>query len=182
MYVPNGRSTALIVVLVCSLLASCVSGRVEHKMMRKDSIPVTCFEPPPDVVAKSGTANVDEAYSEIGRILKGSINISTETERIREISKSVNDYEVLDFRMCMNYANGAFTPEQYGIYVGQIRGLLQETPRFTSRQEVSPPGIKESSVSASSHEPGRQSLPGSEAARSVSSCSTSDPPISCLWK
>lgn len=172
----------LIVVLACSVLASCVSGRIAHKTTRRDGVVVTCLEPPPDIVAKSGRANVDAASKEIGRILKGSIDIFTETERVREISKSVNDYEVLDFRMCMNYANEALTPEQYGMYIGQIRGLLQEASHAGPRQSLSPSGVKQPAVPTSSYEPARMTNPAPEAVQPVGSCSDSDPSISCLWR
>lgn len=178
----NDRSTVLIVVLACFLLTSCVSGRTEHKMMRRDGTPVTCFEPPPDVVTKRVNANADAAYNEIGRILKGSVELATETQRIRELSKSVNDYEAIDFRVCMNYANEVLTREQYSLYLTDIKKLLQETSNAAPRQSLSPSSVKQPSVPTSSHESDRPSSPASGAERSVSSCSNSDPSISCLWK
>jgi hypothetical protein len=84
-------------------------------------------------MAKSAKGEVDLAVKELGQVVKGAAGMTVSPERIREISKNVNDFEVLDFRLCQQYGNGALTEQEYKI-------LLQELIPGASSNRTQIPG------------------------------------------
>jgi hypothetical protein len=99
---------------------------------------VKCFEPPPDVVLKKGDAKISAAVKEIGDIVKADASTELSTERIREISKEVNDYEIIEFRMCTQYGNNAIGPAEYQRFLTEVLPILRSSakPDLTSDTEL----------------------------------------------
>lgn len=117
------KRNMVLFILLFPLVTSCnaPSNRIPIELNRPDGQKVTCMQPPPDIIAKSASAKVDLAVKHLGEIVKGSIDSRTELERIRrEISPSVADFEVIDFRLCQQYANGVLNPGEYQKMVADL--------------------------------------------------------------
>jgi hypothetical protein len=122
--------------LVCVILSGCVSGRTVHEFSRLDGAKVRCFEPPPDVVLKKGDAKISAAVKEIGDIVKADASTELSTERIREISKEVNDYEVIEFRMCTQYGNNALGPVEYQRFLTEVLPVLRSSTKSQLKSDT----------------------------------------------
>ncbi|MDK2744336.1 MAG: hypothetical protein NDI90_15620 [Nitrospira sp. BO4] len=123
------RGTLLAVVataFLASNLMACVSGRTPHKFHPYGK-EVTCFEPPKDVVEKGGGVDASIAIKEIGEVLKASGSAKVDTQRIREISTGVNDFEVLEFRFCTQYGNEVLTPQEYQKFQTEVLPILHSS-------------------------------------------------------
>ena len=133
----------LFIVVPFTILLACtthLSDRKEHIYTRADGTPVKCLEPPPDVMAKGAGAEAEVAAKNIGRILKGNIKGQVETERIREISKNVSDFEAVEFRLCQQYGNGVLTPEQYQEFQRLLPVFHEEKKGWQGQTNVSKSG------------------------------------------
>ncbi len=91
--------------LLSQLTACTISPRNKHVFHLHSGKEVTCFEPPPDVMLKAAEGKVDVAVREIGEILKAGGSVRLDVQKIRELSPGINDYEVLEFRLCTQYGN-----------------------------------------------------------------------------
>jgi ankyrin repeat protein len=137
-----------ILIILLAFLATAVacaahtSNRKAHQMTRADGINVRCLEPPPDVIAHSQSLNIDLAVKNLGEVVRGSAGTQLDSQRIRNISAQVADFEVIEFRFCMQYANGILTPEEYRRFL-QLLPLLRESSGTVppARRELSELGI-----------------------------------------
>jgi hypothetical protein len=103
--------------------------RAKHELKRADGTPVTCFEPPPEVVKKVSVAtDIDASVKEIGALAKASVRGEVTPERIREkLPTDTAVYEVVHFRLCLDYANGLLTPAEYGAFKNATPGFMHPT-------------------------------------------------------
>jgi hypothetical protein len=80
---------------------------------RRDGITVQCDRLPPDVMNKSTKGTVDIAVSNIGQLVKGSAGVEIDPQQWFKTSPTIADYRAVQRSLCVDYANEAFTPEQY---------------------------------------------------------------------
>ena len=125
----------LILLLLLCLLVSCVplSERKKVELIRPDMIKVVCFEPPPDVIVKAGKFDANIAVKKIGELVKGTVEANIDPQRIREIAPDVNAFEVMQFRFCVDYGNGAFTPAEYQKFIRDIVPIYRKQEVETLR-------------------------------------------------
>ena len=101
-------------------------------MVRPTGEPVACFEPPPDVITKGVEIKAELMAKELGKVLEGTLISQVAVERIRRIDPPVAAFEVVDFRFCVQYANGLLGPAQFQEFQKML-GLFS-----ASRSEKSP--------------------------------------------
>jgi len=95
------------------------SKREKLKIKRPDKTVVTCLVPPPDVMTKASNTTVNAAIPKVVYILKNGgtgnagIDRKREFERVREELSDLNTYEVIEFRLCVQYGNGVLSAEEY---------------------------------------------------------------------
>lgn len=87
---------------------------------------ITCVEPPPTVLKSSSAIKIDASMPSILEAIKASTTVETKFERIRSVTVGVTDFEVLEYRMCVAYANGAISSEQYNDFINKILPDLKE--------------------------------------------------------
>lgn len=89
-----------------------------------------CIAPPADVMAKGVNANADFAAAKIGTLLKGTGGISIDIDRIRrEIPEDVAAFEVVDYRLCLQYGNQVISKEEYLSFTKQVLpAIKKQTP------------------------------------------------------
>jgi len=114
------RTTQILFIVV--ILASCAGPSKRNKVTIND---VTCIEPPPDVMSSEISAAVDAAISPIKDALRADISVAKKFERIREEIPNLQAVEVLEFRLCAAYANGAIDKDTYKQFISHILPLLK---------------------------------------------------------
>jgi hypothetical protein len=125
-----------IVVAACSYDGS---ERKIHTFTRPDGIPVTCVEPPQEVVklAKIST-EVDASAKEIGFIAKGVVRGEFTPERIREkLPEKVQVLEAVHYRLCLDYANDLLTKAAYQVYLSAYLDATGGLPRKEQSMNMS---------------------------------------------
>jgi len=90
--------------------------------------PVTCFEPPPDVMAGGGIAKVDANIPKVIEALKVDAETTVTYQRIRAEVPNLQATETVEFRLCAMYANGIVTPEQYQRFLTVLPLLRRGAP------------------------------------------------------
>lgn len=122
--------------LLSQLTACTISPRNKTVFHLPDGKEVTCFEPPPDVMLKAVEGKADLAAKEIGEILKAGGSVKLDVQKLRELSPGINDYEVLEFRLCTQYGNGSLTPEQYQKFQAEILPIIRPSSKPSIKSET----------------------------------------------
>jgi|CXWL01.1.fsa_nt_gi hypothetical protein len=128
------QHTGLLFLLALLLLleSSCMglpSQRRSVEFPQKDGPPIQCFEPPPDVIAKSGKANLELTAIRLGTLLRGTGGVGLAIERIRqELPQEVSIFEATEFRICAQYGNGALSKQEYHAFTEQIIPAYKKNP------------------------------------------------------
>ena len=117
----NQPLTSCNMFLTAALLTSCSLLRPDPIIIKE----VTCIKPPEDVVIRNAEASVDLTVKKIGQLLKASSSVRLDPVRVREISNDVNDFEVVEYRMCVAYANGIVSREQYSKFLTEFLPLAK---------------------------------------------------------
>ncbi len=139
------QTTGLLLLLPLLLLmeSSCSglpSKRQMHELTWKDGTTVQCLEPLPDVIAIGVKANSEVAAQKIGTLLKGTAGVGVDIERIRqELPSDVSAFELVEFKICMQYGNQVLSKEEYRAFTEQILppikkgtpAVSNEWPRLT---------------------------------------------------
>ena len=125
----NLKWTCCLLSTCCVFTASCSyqgGERLKHEIRKADGVVVTCFEPPPEVVKKASIdTDLEASAKEIGALAKASVRGEVSPERIREkLPSNVAAYEVIEFRMCLGYANGLYSAAEYRTFIEAKSGLL----------------------------------------------------------
>ena len=129
--------TIFLVGILPALLSACLSGRNVHNFIRSsDGRIVKCFEPPPDLILKSGDAKVTAAVKGIGDLLKAEGGVKVEAQKVREVSSGVNNFEVVDFRLCTQYGNDLLSPTQFQKFQDEILPILRSQSSKLSGSET----------------------------------------------
>ena len=112
--------TILVLVFIfLSIDAFAQSKRKIVSFKRPDGVKGACILPPDDVLTKKNLTIVNTQIPNVISILKkggsAGLNIdrNKEFERVREELSDLNIYEVMEFRLCMQYGNGVLTAEEY---------------------------------------------------------------------
>ncbi|MBA2487391.1 MAG: hypothetical protein H0V35_15120 [Nitrospira sp.] len=90
---------------------------------------VDCLSPPKEILNKEATTQTEVAVKNIGTLVKGSAGVKIDPERVRqELKPGVANWEVIDFRICAQYAKGVLTRQDYRTFTTEILPVLQESP------------------------------------------------------
>lgn len=119
--------------LLLPLLFSCSIGapseRKAEKLKAPDGTEITCYQPPPDVVVTGGKASAELTAIKLGEILQAKGGVGVDVERIRqELPPDVAVFELIDFRMCVRYANGLVSKEAFQTFNEQIAPAYRNNP------------------------------------------------------
>lgn len=115
------------------LLESSCSGSPSQRALvefpQKDASPIRCHEPPTDVIVKGGKASLELTAKRLGTLLQGTGGVGLDIERIRqELPPEVSAFEVIEFRICAQYGNGALSKEEYHAFTEQIIPAYTKNP------------------------------------------------------
>ena len=93
--------------------------RQRHELKGPDGRTITCFEPPPEVVQNVSVAlDVSASIKDIEGLIKNSVRGDVTPERIRDrLPKDVVVFEHVNFQLCVNYANGIYSSEEYRAFL-----------------------------------------------------------------
>jgi hypothetical protein len=110
------------------MFAGCTSPnkREAVELTRPNGEKVVCFIPPADVMTSERDIQVKAAIPKIKDVLNTSTSINEKYQRIREEIPNLQTIEVLEFRACVAYANGLFTPSNYMDLVNNILPLIKD--------------------------------------------------------
>ena len=126
------RTTGLFWLLPLLLLleSSCSLSPSERKPLEhtwKDGPQPICIAPPADVMVKGVNANADLAAAKIGTLLKGTGGVSIDIDRIRrEVPEDVAAFEVVDYRLCLQYGNQVISKEEYLSFTKQVLPAIKK--------------------------------------------------------
>jgi len=108
-----------------AVFVACASGpsyRKTHQLVGPNGA-ITCFEPPPDVMTAGTKASVDASVSRIVQTLKLNADTSTTYSRIRAEVPNLQALEATEFRLCVAYANGLLSKDQYSKFMDLLPSL-----------------------------------------------------------
>ncbi len=125
------RTTGLFLLLpIFLLLESSCSSPSERKPLEhtwKDGPQPICIAPPADVMARGVNANADFAAAKIGTLLKGTGGVSIDIDRIRrEVPEDVAAFEVVDYRLCLQYGNQVISKEEYLSFTKEVLPAIKK--------------------------------------------------------
>jgi hypothetical protein len=90
---------------------------------------VECLEPPREILNKESTVQTEVAVKNLGTLAKGSAGLKIDPARVRqELKPGVANWEVIDYRICAQYARGVLAREDYRTFTKEILPVLQEGP------------------------------------------------------
>src|SRR5579859_1774229 len=125
----NVHGVAILIsgVLLCSCTGILdLNDRKTETYARPDGEKVFCSVPPAGVIPKNQEASIDLTVAKIGNLAKGSVGAKMEAQTIREISKEVNDFEVLEYRMCQLYGSSVYSKTEYKNMIDRILPALKK--------------------------------------------------------
>ncbi len=120
--------TFLFLSLLLLVVSSCASPskRNLNEFILKDGTRIKCVEPPPDVVTKGIKVNAEVAAQKVGSLLKGTGGVDVDIERIRqEVPPDVSTFEIVEYRICIQYVNGLLSKGEYNAFTRQILPALK---------------------------------------------------------
>ncbi len=124
----NTTKAILLLSLFLIVAPSCSSPskRTLNEFILKDGTKIQCAEPPPDVVAKGIKVNAEVAAQKVGNLLKGTGGVDVDVERIRqEVPPDVSTFEIIEYRICIQYVNGLLSKGEYNSFTRQILPALK---------------------------------------------------------
>ena len=105
--------------------ASCASN--ERTDIVRTPGQIVCSAPPKELSNPQVSAETDIAVAKIGQLVKGDIHGGVRQERVRqELNPQVTNWEVIDYRLCNQYASGVLTREEYVRFTSQVLPVLRE--------------------------------------------------------
>jgi hypothetical protein len=92
-----------------------LSGRQVIDYQRRDGLAVRCVGPPPEVFVKemNSGAHSNAAARQLVALARGNEADAANLEQLGKLSSLDSDLEVVRFRLCELYGNGAITPDEY---------------------------------------------------------------------
>jgi hypothetical protein len=134
----------LLLPILAMVASSCSMGQPSERkpveLVRGDGTKITCFMPPPDVIAKGAQANADLTAIRLGKVLEATGGVGLDIERIRqELPPEVATFEVVEFRICAQYANGVLSKEAYETFNEKIMPAYTKNPPPQTASTVGAP-------------------------------------------
>ncbi len=105
---------------------------------KKDS--VTCIKPPPEYLATYGDISGAAITQKLGEIAKANLTASEKVQKLRDTLPNVQSYEILDYRLCIMYANHILDRSAYTNMIQEVLPHLFATQAPKSTM----PGIQAS--------------------------------------
>lgn len=102
------------------------SDRDEVVFERKDGTVVKCFQPPDDVVKSSEGMKAQASVNKISELLRVETSINQTFERIRAEIPNLQATEVIHFRLCTDYGNGALDTPTYQQFLKVLPYLKEQ--------------------------------------------------------
>lgn len=94
-----------------------------------DGKKLRCPVPPPDVIAKGGTATARLTVTRLGEVLKATGGVNLDIERIREeLPSDIAAFREVEFLTCVQYGNGVRTKQEYRAFTDQIVPAYMKNP------------------------------------------------------
>ena len=87
-----------------------------------DGAPARCCGPPAEVVTTKVRQEADVSLLAIKHAIRSGMTIEAQYKKVRPTLRSLQVFEVVEFRLCLARANGAISPEDY---TEIVKGLLQ---------------------------------------------------------
>lgn|SRR5437016_3933039 len=129
---PTARLLSLLPLLTLVMSACSMGLPSERKPVEftlSDGSKITCREPPPDVIAKGGTAYAELTATRLGTYLQAKGGVGVDVERIRqELPPEVASFEVVEFRICAQYGNRVISKQTYQAFTEQILPAYMKNP------------------------------------------------------
>lgn len=97
-------------------------GRVIDVFVTRSGEEIPCVRPPAEVITTvvGGTANLASDIDSLGKILNANLTAERTVQRIRQEVPGAQHFEIVDYRMCVAYANGIVDSERYRDWILQI--------------------------------------------------------------
>jgi hypothetical protein len=94
-----------------------------------DGSKIICYQPPPDVIATGGKAYAEVTAIRLGTILQATGGAGLDIERIRqELPPEVSSFEVVEFRICVQYGNRVLSKQAYQAFTEKILPAYTKNP------------------------------------------------------
>lgn len=131
----------VLLILFLAVLGS-VTSCAERSTINMKKGEITCATPPKELDNPQVKAEADILVPQIGQLLKGKVSAEAIQQRVRqELHPQIANWEVIDYRLCLQYASGVLTADQYRKFTSQVLPTLQE---------VSPPSVTQKTRGANS--------------------------------
>jgi hypothetical protein len=99
----------------------------ERTIQTMDSGKVVCGQPPKELGNPAVRAEADVVVPKLGQLLKANAGAEMTEQRVRqELHPQVANWEVIDYRLCLMYANNVLTADDYRRYTAQVLPVLKE--------------------------------------------------------
>jgi hypothetical protein len=120
----NATKASLVVTCIL-LVAGCANeGNVT---MRQGPERLVCAAPPRELENLEVRAEADILVPKIGQLLKANAGAEVIQQRLRdELRPEVTNWEVIDYRLCMQYASGVLSADEYRRFTAQVLPTLME--------------------------------------------------------
>lgn len=125
----GGRLAVLLLLLPGCALVHHPSARTLREFTRPDGREVTCYEPPADVVPAQTLAEIDGKIPQLLDVLRLRVDVGQRVELLRAEVKNLQAIEVLEFRVCAAWAQGAVGEVEYVEFLRAVLPLLREACR-----------------------------------------------------
>lgn len=142
----------IILPLAMLFLVSCAPiGRHPEFYERTDGakvIKVTCINPGDNVYTSKVKATIDANAEKLKVVVNAGIGFDKKIDEIRKLFPGMNEYEILDYRFCLMYANGAIDGNKYTELIQKVipglksNAITLPTPTSTT---VPQPGATQTS-------------------------------------
>jgi len=107
----------LLAILIVGSCSQAPSQRSLQEFVRADGTRVFCPQPPPDMMTASTVGSIDAVLPRVRETLKAQGNLRQTYERIRSEVPGLQRFEVLHYRLCVDYANGVLNKKSYQTFL-----------------------------------------------------------------
>lgn len=117
---PLKRVLPLIVLVTAACPGSTRTGTTVTQPVAGQATAITCVQPPPTVMTTGVDASVTAQIPRVAEILKGNLSYERKVQEIRKESMGIQDFEVMDYRLCMAVASNILDRSVYADFVKRI--------------------------------------------------------------
>jgi len=105
------------------------SERKFEEFVLSDGSKIKCPVPPPDVIAKGGTAYAELTATKLGTVLQAKGGVGVDVERVRqELPPEVASFREVEFLICVQYGNRVISTQAYQAFTEKILPAYMKNP------------------------------------------------------